>query len=276
MFRDQAAALCAPLIEETKAEIRHDRRHKATSVNVAKLLAGIEKDLVDPDLTVTELRHRCGNLEKNVSTPFTRDLGIGPSKYILGRRMEIASRALEASAVEVWRIGVQVGYLTPNSFTRAFKTWCEKTPEEFREEASAAGGAPPAPPPADAVSREEIERAVAGELPAAEAEAVVGRLGELQDRISANYQELNPPASDRYASEQMMAAYLWRCIEHEPHEIQKAAVESQAVAFHTPALFLVLSTASVEAAGTDADRATRLADLGEWLEELDADGGEKE
>ncbi len=256
MFHDRAHALCSRIAEEVREEIRRDQR-KVKSANVGKLLREIDKDLLDPDIRVEALRLRRGIRDKNVSTIFNRELGFTPREYIIDKRMRIASRALASSKIEVWRIGVQVGYLTPGNFGRAFKEWGGKTPEEFRAE-QAAAPADDGPPP---LTLEEVEQALAGDLDEAGAAALIGRLDDLQDRIRDGYQALAPPAPDRALSERMMAAYLWRCIEHESHEIQQAAVEGQAADYHTPALFLLLSTASVEATEHDTERAIRLAEL---------------
>ena len=255
MFRDRAHELCNRYAEEIRDEIRRDR-DRVKSANVAKLLREIDKDLLNPDIRVEVLRLRCGIRDKNVSTAFKRELGMAPKEYSIDKRMRIAARVLATSKIEVWRIGVGVGYLTAANFGRAFKDWGGKTPEEFRAEPGAAADSGPPP-----LAPEEIERALAGDLDAADAAALIGRLGELQDRIHEGYQALPSPAPDRAQTERMAAAYLWRHIAHEPQEIQRAAVESKASFYHTPALFLLLSTESVVEADRDAERATQLAEL---------------
>ena len=159
MFRDQAHELCAGVAEETLARIGSDSR-RVKSVWVSRLLKEIEKDLLTPEISVEQLRLRCGSRDKNLSTTFARELGLGPRHYIIQARMEIGCRALASSTIEVWRIGANLGYLTASSFSRAFKKWSGKTPEELREvQAAGVGGAPG---PVEVLSGKEIERALAG------------------------------------------------------------------------------------------------------------------
>ncbi len=51
-----------------------------------------------------------------------------------------------------------------------------------------------------------------------------------------------------------MARSLSQAIEHPPYELQSAAAKSQARAYHTPALFHVLCTESIEAGAEDDAR----------------------
>ncbi len=254
MFRDQAHALCSRIAEEVREEIREDAK-RVKSANVAKLTREIDKALLEADVLVGTLRRRCGVRDKNVSTVFNRELGRKPKEYLIDKRMRVAVRALAASDFEVWRIGFNVGYLTPNNFSRAFGDWGGKTPEEFRAVQVPAPAAVEPP----AVSLEEIEQALAGRLDEADAVDLIERLGDVQGRIRDAHQVQDPADVEL---EKMAAAYLWRCIEQEEDfEIQRAAIDSHAAEYHTPALFLVLSTASVEASQDDPERALRLAEL---------------
>ena len=54
--------------------------------------------------------------------------------------MELGGRMLAASDLNVWQIGVQVGYLSGHSFGRAFTRWSGgTTPTGFRRQAREAG-----------------------------------------------------------------------------------------------------------------------------------------
>lgn len=259
MFIDQAEALCRKMAEETLARIRDDR--KRASVKVAELLAMIEERLFDPDLQVETLRRWCGNADKNVSARFAEELGYTPWAYITRCRMEIAARLLAGTDVKVWRIATNVGYLTANSFGRAFKRWAKMSPGAFRERAAKAPAAAAPPAPAELVSHEELRRALDGDLPVGETEALLGQLGELQDRIVANYQVLTPPPPRAAWIEPLMAENLWSYVEDLPHEAQMAAVKSQAGAFRTAALFHRLCTVSIEIGAEDDVRGLQLASL---------------
>ena len=257
MFRDQARELSLEIAEETRQRIRED--HRRASVRVAQLLELVEEHLLDADLQVESLQRWCGQHDKNISTRFAEELGLPPWAYITQCRMEIAGQMLIGSKLAVWRIGLAVGYVSGHSFGRAFKRWCGKSPKAFRN-AEGARSAAESPPP-KLLSRAEIERALAGDLAPEEAKALIGELGELQERVRSNYQIPSPPPPGREALEPAMAARLWRWIEHEPLEIQKAAIDSQQAAFHTPALFHLLCTESIAAGAVDDVTGLQIASL---------------
>ncbi len=152
----------------------------------AQLLAVIEERLLDPDLDVNDLLRACGQRDKNVSTRFAAELGPTPKAYIIDIRMELGGRMLTGSTLQAWRIGAQVGYLDPSAFGRAFKKWCGKSPGEFRKGAREPAAEPTAAP-GELVSRQEIRRAVAGDLDREQAEALAGRLYGLGDMVAAGY-----------------------------------------------------------------------------------------
>ncbi len=257
---DHATKLRRRLEGDTLKRIRADRRR--ASVRVAQLLAKLEKRIFHPDLNVESLRRWCDQLDKNVSTRFAEELGLSPRDYILQARMELGGRMLAASDLKVWQIGRQVGYLSGHSFGRAFTRWADgKTPTEFRRQAQAApaGEAPPAPE--DLVRNADLHQALAGDLSPQDAGALAGRLRDLAGRISDVYQEPAPIISRPHVIEPMMARKLWQWIEHQPHEARLAAIESQAPAFHTPALFHRLCTESLVAGVSDDIRGQKLVVL---------------
>ena len=254
---DAAWDLCRRLAGETLERIRELRRQ--ASVRVAQLLEVIEQRLLDPDLDVNDLLRECGLRDPNVLTLFAAEVGFTPKAYILDNRMELAARMLVGSTLRVWRIGVQVGYLHPGSFGRAFKKWSGKTPGQFRQAAGSAAAAEPPMAPEELISRREIRRAMAGELAPERAEALAGRLYGLGDMVCAGYRQLSPPAGGARTVESTMARNLWQWIEPLPYEVQMRAVESQGSHYRTLVLFNRLCTLSVEAEG--GVRALQLATL---------------
>lgn len=263
---DPATELCQRLQGETLERIRAHRR--GASVQVARLLALIEERLLDPDLTVSALRRWCGERDKNVSTRFHAELGLTPWAYILQARMELAGRMLAASELKIWQIGLQVGYDSGHSFGRAFKRWSKETPKQFRRRSWAeqaeerrAASAPEAETAADVVDNARLRAALAGDLPLDEAGALVDRLESVLGEIRGVYKPLQPEVPGRHAVEPVMARRLWEWIEALPHEAQVAAIESQAPAFHTPALFHVLCTESIHAGADDEMRGVQIVSL---------------
>ena len=258
MFRDQARELCQRMAEETLERIRADR--KRASVRVAAMLETIELLLLEADLQVAAVQKMCG-AAKHVATRFTEELGLAPWAYITHCRMEIAGRALAASTVAVWRIGLNVGYLSGDSFRRAFTRWSGVSPTKFRKAAAAHSDRRPLPAPDEIMGRGELERALTDDLERGKARELASGLGLLQDRISANYQVLSPPVPTPDSIEPFMAYKLWQAIEHLPHAIQKSAIESQAPAYRTPVLFHLLCTRSIECGAENDVRGMQIANL---------------
>ena len=249
-LRDRVAA-------ETLDVIREDRRRALVPVD--RMLAEIERKLFDEDLQAGDVRLASGQRDRNLSTQFARETGLPPGKYLIHARMTVGARMLAAGNHKVWQIGVEVGYGSGNSFSRAFKTWCGRSPKAFRKEAraaAAAGGLPP-PLPNELLNREERRSAQGGNLPADQAAA----LDEIQDRVQDQYHAPVPSVPEDGWVETVMAERLWGWIEVLPPEEQSAAVKSQARAFRTPALFHRLCTKCLEI-GHDHDvRGLQIASL---------------
>lgn len=257
---DHATKLRKRLESETLDRIRADRER--TSARVAELLAMLEKRIFHPDLNVETLRRWCDQHDKNVSTRFAEELGLSPSEYILQARMELGGRMLAASNLKVWQIGLQVGYVSGHSFGRAFTRWSGgKTPTEFRREAQAAPAEETLPAPEELVRNADLQRALAGDLSHQDAGALAGRLRDLASRISDVYEEPAPFISRPDVVEPIMARKLWQWIDNLPHEARLAAIESQAPAFRTPALFHLLCHQSLLTGARDDIRGQRLAIL---------------
>ena len=252
-----AEQLCLRLAEETRRRIRADREQ--ASVKVAELLEVIDDQLLHPDLDVGFLLRECGQRDKNVLTRFSAELGMAPGAYILTARMEIAARMLAESDFMVWVVGMRVGYLTPGSFSRAFTRWSGKSPKAFRAAAQSPEDQVVTSVPDELLSPDEVQQAVAGDLPAERAEILAERLFELGDRIRANYQPPGSPLAGVRAVESTMARNLWQLIEDQPYDVQKRAVESHAPAYRTACLFNRLCTVSIGA--PDPTRGMQRANL---------------
>ncbi len=244
MSGDPAHDLCLRLLPETLERIRADR--KRAPVRVAKLMKVIERRLLYPDPDVPAMMRDSDQRDRNVSTLFATELGLGPWAYVTELRMALGGKMLIESDFKVWRIGVQVGYTHPGSFARTFKKWSGKKPSEFRKQGQAES-ARPAPARFELASREELEQAAAGELAPERASEVLGQLFDLGGRIAASYENLVPSPAGRRLLESTMARSLWRWIEPLPFEVQTRAIESQAPRYRTLVLFNRLCTVSVEA-----------------------------
>lgn len=151
MVRDPAREL-RQVTEEIMGRIRDARR--AASVQVAALLGLIEEHLLDPDLQIQDLLKWSEIDDKNVSTRFKQELGLGPWEYITQCRMTIAVHGLEATDLKIWQIATNAGFSGGPAFGRAFKRWSGKTPKQFRRAArKSSGRSEPLAAPADLVNQ---------------------------------------------------------------------------------------------------------------------------
>ena len=264
---DRCYLLTQEMAEETIERIQADRVR--VSVRLQPLLDYILEFLFDSDLNVDSLRRWTETHDRNVSTHFARELGAPPWTYITDRRFEIAARVLAASDFKVWRIGTNVGYDHPSSFSRAFKQWCGKSPTEYRREAQAAAGetAPVAGKEAVAVLAAGLEsldhkiaRGLSGEAEPGEALATLRELQDAQAGIYLNYWDLEPPSPEEESAEQAVARGVWQSIEGLTPAEQRAAVESQS-GFRTPAFFHQLCARSYEIGAEDPERGLQIARL---------------
>ncbi|MCP3956255.1 MAG: helix-turn-helix transcriptional regulator [bacterium] len=238
--------------------VRADRER--ASVLVARLLDVIAQRIFDGDFDVAAMLRASGRRDKNLLTRFAAELGLTPGVYIMTARMRLGARLLAETKLKVWEIAAEVGYGSADSFSRAFKKWNDdEGPTAFRKAARSPAPEPPPPSPESAVSREQIRRALAGDLPPESAEELSGQLYGLGDLVRSGYRELAEAPGQPGPVEPAMARDLWRWIEPLPFEVQLQAVEKQAPVYETPALFHHLCTLSLEA--RDDRRALRRAAL---------------
>ncbi len=104
--------------------------------NKAKSL--VAKAKIFMDLHYSGMEHQ-KELEKECSVDinylnilFKKETGQTLYQYITSVRMEHAKHMLECSNEQIVDIAYKVGYPNGNSFTRAFKRHCGKTPQEYR------------------------------------------------------------------------------------------------------------------------------------------------
>lgn len=71
------------------------------------------------------------------NTLFKRIIGISPTKYIMGLRINYASTLLSSTDMDIGEIGEIVGYSDKHFFSRVFKEYMGKTPREYRNTARA-------------------------------------------------------------------------------------------------------------------------------------------
>lgn len=96
-----------------------------------RVVAYIEQHLAD-DLTLTQLAQVGGFNASYLSRLFKQLIGVGPSEYILRKRMEKAKQLLADTNERIQDIASATGYLSAHSFTRAFRSETGISPTEWR------------------------------------------------------------------------------------------------------------------------------------------------
>lgn len=117
--------------KETLKRIDADRRRVPSEIR--KLLLHIRKHLFTEGFGVAELKKAFGDASEDLMDDFRIALGEPPSKYIVGARLEIASRLLRDSGLAIAMIGLLVGYSNVRTFSAAFKRWSGRSPREYRD-----------------------------------------------------------------------------------------------------------------------------------------------
>ncbi len=158
-----------------------------------RILTYLEQHLFEPTLNVKRLKQVFGVRDSSLSVAFRAAFGRTAHQYIQDRRMETARRLLAEQDLRIWQIAELVGFSGLGPFTKAFSRWAGRSPSVVRKEVGRrSGGGRPSRPSggegrfADRRFAERrfadpgwLRRAVAGELPAAEARELIERLGRL-------------------------------------------------------------------------------------------------
>lgn len=111
--------LCASFMNLCLKNAERKKSHNDDLTN--RLIAYIGEHYADPDLSLTVLAREARTSEAYVSYFFKEQTGLNFSDYLENIRMMEAKRMLECSAKPVSEIAAAVGYLSLNTFSRAFK-----------------------------------------------------------------------------------------------------------------------------------------------------------
>lgn len=113
---------------------KHEERKRSHNDTLAsKLTEYIDRHFPDPDLSLAVLAREAKNSEAYVSYFFKEQTGMNFSDYLEHVRMEEAKRLLVGSVLPVSEIAVRTGYLSLNSFSRAFKRANGVSATEYRK-----------------------------------------------------------------------------------------------------------------------------------------------
>jgi AraC-like DNA-binding protein len=163
--------------EEAIRRIWRDR--KRTRGMVRRMLAYLEKHLFDPNLQVRTVKAALGIHDNTVALRFHSEVGSSPKVYITNRRMEVARRLLKDTHLPVWRIGELVGFSSLGTFSQRFDGVVGIRPSVYRRRARRGAKSPH-------FSDRELEKAVAGKLPAADAAQLIESLGAMYPGVLAS------------------------------------------------------------------------------------------
>jgi signal transduction histidine kinase/ligand-binding sensor domain-containing protein/CheY-like chemotaxis protein/AraC-like DNA-binding protein len=91
----------------------------------------IEKNLIDPQLSVDAISREFHMSRGSFYNKILEITGLVPVKFINSVKLEKAVQLMEKSGMKVAQIAYQVGYTTPNYFSKAFKEKYHMSPSEY-------------------------------------------------------------------------------------------------------------------------------------------------
>ena len=86
------------------------------------------------ELTLEEIAEACCVSRFHMSRVFAVTMGFSIMRYVRGRRLTEAARALVEGAPDILHVALDVGYGSHEAFTRAFREQFGMTPEAVRAE----------------------------------------------------------------------------------------------------------------------------------------------
>ncbi|MCI4568861.1 AraC family transcriptional regulator [Lysobacter sp. CFH 32150] len=90
-------------------------------------------------LTLNAIAEACGVSRSHLANAFGAATGLSVMKYLRGRRLSAAARALADGAPDILAVALDAGYGSHEAFTRAFREQFVLTPESVRDRRSLDG-----------------------------------------------------------------------------------------------------------------------------------------
>jgi len=118
------------------------QRRSAVSPKVWRVLTCVAQSLAQP-ITLRETASTVALHPDYLSRRFKQEMGIGFHDYVLGLRLRRATTLLVTSTRSIKEIGYDVGFHSPEVFSKAFKRCMGISPRLFRIRSLPCNGAPP-------------------------------------------------------------------------------------------------------------------------------------
>lgn len=88
----------------------------------------------EQEITLDTLARAAGVSRHHLSHAFSYGTGLPVTRYVRYRRLSRAARALAAGETDILRLAMSLGYASHEAFTRAFKDYLGRTPEQVRRQ----------------------------------------------------------------------------------------------------------------------------------------------
>ncbi len=109
-----------------------DNENALTDRALTRVVRYIDEHISDV-LSLTTLAYVGGFNSSYLSRLFKQVYGTTVTDFILEKRMKLAEKLLSEGTDKIQDISVKVGYTSPNSFSRAFRSYTGVSPAEYRE-----------------------------------------------------------------------------------------------------------------------------------------------
>ena len=100
-------------------------------MNQQTIVSYLEDNLTNPQLTVESLSKNIGMSRSSLYTKLLELTGQSPVEYIRSFRLEKAAVLMQKSNMTIAEIAYQVGFTSPNYFSKAFKKQFNMLPSEY-------------------------------------------------------------------------------------------------------------------------------------------------
>lgn len=117
----------------TEVFVQLDRQESDLSDRALKRICDYISDNLDKELSLTRLADIGGFNASYLSRLFKQKHDVTITDYIGKKRMKLAGRLLSTTNERIQDIAEKCGYLSPHSFSRAFKSCYAMSPAEYRE-----------------------------------------------------------------------------------------------------------------------------------------------